>query len=116
MITIGRLQCAFDDRIMTEYKDVLSRPKFKQAISDKERRDILGYIAHSGIHVVAGPLGKKVAVAPDPDDVPFVEVAVAAGAKLIITGNTDHFSFFIDNEWGIRVVSPRECYDLLLDL
>ncbi|MEF8943532.1 MAG: PIN domain-containing protein, partial [Desulfohalobiaceae bacterium] len=56
LVTIGRLQCAFDDRIMTEYKDVLSRPKFKQAISDRERRDILGYIAHSGIHVVAGPL------------------------------------------------------------
>ena len=114
MVVIGRLQCAFDDRIMTEYREVLSRPKFRQAVSDKERREILGHIAHSGIHVLASPLGREATAASDPDDVPFVEVAVASGAELIITGNMDHFSFFVDNEWGIRVVSPRKCYELFL--
>lgn len=113
MVILGRLQCAYDDRIMTEYREVLSRPKFRRAISDKERRDILARIAHSGMHVLASPLGKEVAAAPDPDDVPFVEVAVASGAQLIITGNADHFSFLADNEWGIKVVSPRQCYDLI---
>jgi putative PIN family toxin of toxin-antitoxin system len=113
MVVLGRLKCVYDDRIMMEYREVLSRPKFRQVISDRERGDILGYLAHSGIHVVAAPLGREVQAAPDPADVPFVEVAVAGGADLIVTGNTQHFSFFADNERGIRVVSPRQCYNLI---
>jgi putative PIN family toxin of toxin-antitoxin system len=113
MVYIGRLQCVYDDRIMTEYRDVLSRPRFTQVISDKERKDLLGYLAHSGRHVVAGPLGKSTISAQDPDDVPFVEVAVAGSAKHIVTGNASHFSFFYSNQWGITVLSPRECYELM---
>lgn len=113
MIILGQLQCIYDDRIMTEYRDVLSRPKLRPAISDKDRRDILDHLARSGIHVMASPVGGDVDAAPDPDDVPFAEVAVAGAAKLIITGNASHFSFFAGNQWGINIVSPRECYELL---
>lgn len=113
MVVLGRLECVYDDRIMMEYREVLSRPKFGQVISDRERWDILGYLAHSGIHVVAAPLGSEVEAAPDPADVPFVEVAVAGRADLLVTGNTQHFSFFPGNDRGIRVVSPRQCYNLI---
>lgn len=113
MICIGRLQCAYDDRIMTEYREVLSRPRFQTVISEKERQDILDYLARTGIHVVAAPLGKDATVAPDPDDLPFVEVALAAGAEFIVTGNVKHFSYVQDQTWGIRIVSPRDCYGLI---
>ncbi len=111
LLYIGRLQCVYDDRIMAEYQDVLSRPKFHQVISEKERRDLLGYLMQSGRHVLAGPLGRKTRTAPDPDDVPFFEVAVTGRAERIVTGNQAHFAFFADNPWGIRIVSPRECFD-----
>lgn len=113
MVVLGRLECLYDDRIIMEYREVLSRPKFRQVISDRERKDILGYLAQSGIHIVAAPLGKKVETAPDPADVLFVEVAVAGRADLMVTGNTKHFSFFVGNDQGIRVVSPGQCYDLI---
>lgn len=113
MITLGRLQCVYDDRIMTEYREVLSRPKFQAVISTRERRDILDYVARTGIHVVAGPLGNDIPAAPDPDDVPFVEVAVAGRAEIIITGNVQHFSFFENQQWGIKILSPRDCYELV---
>lgn len=112
MISIGRLQCVYDDRIMAEYREVLSRPKFQSILSDKERQDILDYLARAGIHVVAGPLGKDISAGPDPD-VPFVEVAVAGSAELIITGNVKHFSHIEDQQWGIKIVSPRDCYELI---
>ncbi|MDE0448823.1 MAG: PIN domain-containing protein [Spirochaetaceae bacterium] len=46
---------------------------------------------------------------PDPDDEPFLEVAVAARAEYLVTGNGDHFT--PDRRAGVRVVSPREFID-----
>ena len=47
---------------------------------------------------------------PDPDDLPFLEVAAEAHAVLV-TGNKKHFP---DKAAGdVRVVSPRELLDLL---
>ncbi len=43
MLYMGRFSCIFDDRIMAEYEEVLSRPRFAEAISEQERRDLLGY-------------------------------------------------------------------------
>lgn len=113
LVYVGRFHCVYDDRIMTEYTEVLSRPRFKNVISDKERKNLLAYVVHSGIHVLAGPLEDKTFSAPDPDDMPFVEAAVAGQADCVITGNKKHFSFFINNPWTIKVLSPRECYDLI---
>jgi predicted nucleic acid-binding protein len=55
-------------------------------------------------------LEKYTPKAPDPEDLPFVEAAVAARADAIVTGNHDHFSFFAENPWGIQILSPRQCY------
>ncbi len=111
MLYLGRFSCIFDDRIMSEYNDVLSRPRFAEAVSEKELRDLLKYIARTGIHVLAGPVKGTVNLAPDPDDLPFVEAAVAGRADYIITGNHSHFLFFEGNTFGIRIVSPREFYE-----
>ena len=114
LVYIGRLQCIYDDRIMTEYKQVLARSKFRQAINEKERRDLLGYLAHNGVHVLAEPLESSMtASAQDPNDIPFAEVAVSGTADCIITGNHAHFAFFFSNPWAIKILSPRDCYNLL---
>lgn len=110
----GRFQCVYDDRIIAEYRDVLARPKFKQVISQKERKDLLHYLAYSGLHVLAGPIELAgPSSVPDPDDLAFAEAAVSGQAKYLITGNIKHFSFFTPNPWRIEVTSPRECHDLI---
>lgn len=104
----GHVQCVYDDRIFNEYAEVLSRVKFSQAISARERTDLLAYLKDSGIYVLAAPLPPFTLSLPDPLDLPFAEVAVAAAAECLITGNTAHFRFFENNPWGVDVVSPRE--------
>jgi putative PIN family toxin of toxin-antitoxin system len=110
LVYIGDLICIYDDRILHEYQEVLARPKFENIISTRERKDLLYYIALTGVHTLAGPLEKYTPMAPDPEDLPFVEAAVAARADAIVTGNHDHFSFFAENPWGIQILSPRQCY------
>lgn len=113
LVYSGRFHCVHDDRILMEYREVLSRPKFASAISEHERDDLIDYLDRWGLHVLPGPIGPLAATAPDPFDLPFVEAAVAGQASYIITGNTTHFDFFSDNHWGIRVLTPKDCHALV---
>ena len=85
LLTTGDLQAAYDDRIASEYREVLARPRFDfqpEAVSH-----LLDYLFAEGLPLVARPLP---AVLPDLADQPFWEVAVEAAAPLI-TGNLRHF-------------------------
>ena len=106
MVAAGRLTLCFDARILTEYRDVLLRPKFS---FDPERiRSLLEEIRAEGVPVVGGPLGDRL---PDPDDEPFLEVALAADAEYLVTGNQKHFPQEVCG--GVEVVSPRDLVDRL---
>jgi predicted nucleic acid-binding protein len=49
---------------------------------------------------------------PDPDDPPFLEVAAAANADALVTGNVRHYRP-VAGTHEVTVVSPRELVDLL---
>ena len=102
LIVTGTLQIAFDDRIIAEYSDVLERPTFgfpQDAIDG-----LLGHIRRTGVQITALPLPPE--GSPDPDDLPFVEVAVTSGAPFLITGNPRHF--VLAELHGVAVVGPTE--------
>lgn len=102
----GKLRLAFDDRILDEYTEVLGRKRFGFAAEDVKA--LLDFIRAEGLAVVAPPAGVEL---PDPDDVMFVEVAIASGADAIVTGNKSHFpDGYYD---GIPVLSPVEVLSLL---
>ena len=63
-------------------------------------------IEAGGVLASPAPLAARL---PDPDDEPFLEVAVAARAEFLVTGNGDHFP--PDRRAGVHVVSPREFID-----
>lgn len=113
MIYTGRIHCLHDDRILDEYRRVLARPKFAQIISAQEKEDLLAYLIRNGQKVLSGPLKGLSASVPDPDDLPFAEVAVTGKAACLLTGNTVHFHFLSMPPWEIAVLSPREAYDRL---
>jgi putative PIN family toxin of toxin-antitoxin system len=97
----GILRVAYDLRILAEYRDVLTRPKFNfsQAIVDA----FLAQIEQEGILV--SPRLSKFHLS-DPDDDPFLEVALAINAMAIITGNKRHFP---QKEYeGVKILSPAE--------
>lgn len=85
LVLAGELTVAYDDRFLAEWREVLRREKFGFAARDVEA--LLGFVEAEGLGVNPKPLGADL---PDPDDVPFLEVAHAAEATLI-TGNTKHY-------------------------
>jgi putative PIN family toxin of toxin-antitoxin system len=100
-ILAGSITLCFDERILTEYRDVLTRGRF--AFSSKRVDAVLEFIEANGESVLAETLG--VVELPDATDAMFVEVASAAGADCVVTGNRKHFPD--ERLEGLRVLLPR---------
>lgn len=99
MVFSGNLTLCVDARILSEYREVLQRPKFK--FDHDKVAAILDYIERHGWAVTSAPCSLSL---PDPDDEPFVEIAVSGGADFLITGNVAHFPSEMCQ--GVKVLSP----------
>lgn len=82
----GDFDIVVDDRILLEYQNVFSRRKFGFAPTDIQH--LLMFIRNTAVTATAQPLKVEL---PDPKDQPFLEVARAASADAIVTGNIKHF-------------------------
>ncbi len=102
----GELTLLYDDRILAEYAAVLARPQFR---FDPEDVEWFMTVVRMGEAVVAPPLALAL---PDRSDLMFVEVAVAAGADAIVTGNVRHFRL-PRGRLAIPILSPRGLVDRL---
>jgi putative PIN family toxin of toxin-antitoxin system len=78
----GDLTLLFDERILEEYREVLHRPRF--AIPRDQLAEILEQLEADGELVATTPV---TAALPDPDDRPFIEVAMSGRADALVTGN-----------------------------
>ncbi len=96
----------YDDRIFSEYWDVLLRPVFGFWRNDVSA--LLDFIELSGEHITAGPVN---VVLPDPDDLAFVEVAIAGLADALVTGNTKHFA--PARRHGVSIQTPAALLNLM---
>ena len=97
----GSARLCYDARILAEYRQVLVRPKF--GFENEAIAALVDYLEARGELVASQPLGLSL---PDPADAMFLEVAVAARADCLVTGNLRHFP--ADRRAGVRVVSPAE--------
>lgn len=104
-VTSGKLTLCFDVRILTEYREVLSRSKF--AFHPELAAAILQKVESAGLRVAATPLGTRL---PDESDEPFLEVALAGSAACLVTGNLRHYPE--DRLQGMQVISPTEFLDI----
>jgi len=101
MVSSGELVLILDARILTEYSEVLGRPKFR--FDQDKVTALVDYIEHRGVTVAASPLSRSL---PDLDDEPFLEVAGAGRTVCLITGNHGHFPAALRQE--VKVFSPSE--------
>jgi putative PIN family toxin of toxin-antitoxin system len=101
MVSSGELSLCLDARVLSEYSEVLRRPKF--GFDDHEIAALLDYVGHGGFTVASSPLPRSL---PDADDEPFLAVALGGGAEYLITGNQAHYPPGLRE--GIAVVSPAE--------
>lgn len=101
MVSSGELTLSFDARILSEYNEVLRRPKFK--FEEDKVAALLDHVEHRGRPVASSPLPQSL---PDPDDEPFIAVALAGQAACLVTGNRVHFPS--NRCQGVKVLSPGE--------
>ena len=94
----GRVKFVYDARILAEYRDVLCRPRLK--LKPAQVMHFLGALSGQ-MSVVPERLA---AIGPDPDDLVFVEVALAVPDRTIVTGNIADFPSEILN--GARLLTP----------
>ena len=79
----GDLHLLIDSRIMAEYDEVTSRLCF--GLDAKERRMLLDVLDTIAEPVIARLHHLSL---PDPDDIPFVEVAISGHADALVTGKS----------------------------
>lgn len=105
LVSTAHITVLFDDRILVEYRDVVARPKL--TIKGPLASMILEGIENGGGLIPAPPLEVEL---PDPDDLPFVEVAVAGSADALVTGNGRHF-VPLRGKIPVPVLTPAEFYE-----
>lgn len=105
-VLAGALRMTFDDRIEREYREVLARPKF--AIPRSLREAILGELRNQD---AVAAVSRQVTPVPDVDDLPFLEVALHAADRVLVTGNAKHYPPSVRGT--VLVLSPAEAWKRL---
>jgi putative PIN family toxin of toxin-antitoxin system len=101
MVSSGSLTLCVDARVLSEYYEVLERPKFR--FDHGKVAAVLDYIERNSRIVLSAPLPVSL---PDHDDEPFLEIAVSGGADYLVTGNAAHFPSQLCK--GVRVITPAD--------
>ena len=97
----GDLEIVINQDIVSEYSEVLARPKFEL---DQERiRLVLDLIRSTGTSAPSLPQSFHL---PDPSDEPFLEAALAGRADVLVTGNKKHFPKRSCK--GVKIAGPEE--------
>lgn len=108
LLRAGKIQLQVDERIISEYEGVLSRPKFHRFFSVFEKDLIMDFIrADSEWHVCT----KIVDGLPDSKDACFLEVAYEARVALVTGNGRDYPEEFRS---GVEVLSPRDFVDKIM--
>jgi uncharacterized protein len=101
MVSSGVLTLSVDARMLSEYDEVLRRPKFR--FDEDKVSALLDHLERRAHAAASAPFSHPL---PDPDDEPFLEVAIAGHAACLVTGNHAHFPPRLC--LGIKVLSPAE--------
>ena len=90
--------------LMTELRDVMSRPKFDRYVTQSERARFLGLLLRDTHLVERSP--NRFESCRDPKDDQLLELAVCGRADWIITGDDD--LLVLDRFRGIKIVTPAD--------
>ena len=89
--------------VFLEVAGVLARPKFARYLTDNRQHEILETLTAAALWVV--PV-VKVEDCRDAKDNQYLELALAAGATAIVSGDADLLT--LDPWRGVRVLRPAE--------
>jgi putative PIN family toxin of toxin-antitoxin system len=105
-LTSDEMTLCVDSRILIEYEEELGRERFR--LDWGLVAILMEYIRKTSELYSCRPLSEPL---PDPDDCCFLEVALAARADCLVTGNIKHFPPGFRQ--GVRVLTPAEFLNIL---
>jgi uncharacterized protein len=100
LVVAGELRLLVDDRILREYAEVLTRPRF--GFDRATALELVDFPAEAAEHVDSSQVSVSLA---DQDDAPFLEIAIAGCADALVTGNARHFKTR-DRRAGVQILEP----------
>ena len=106
LVISGIIVPLFNEEILSEYAEVLSRKEFGFSVEDIGK--LLNFIAQNGLMLEQTTIQE---ILPDPDDAVFYEIVMSARKNCdayLVTGNIRHFPF------KNFIVTPREMLDIVL--
>lgn len=98
----GFFQLVIDDRIFSEYADVLRKKYFLRYFEESEREDVIEYISKNSYYTSTNVVVHNM---PDEGYVPFLEIALSEKVPLV-TGNLKHYPKRLTK--GCMVLSPSQ--------
>jgi putative PIN family toxin of toxin-antitoxin system len=97
----GHITVYLSTAILAEVSEVLNRPKSRQrfkSLTDERVQEFLQ--ALQNVAVLLDPVSPTFTYPRDPDDEPYVNLALAAGAKYLVTWDNDLLDLMGDNPAG----------------
>lgn len=104
LLRSGEVRLVLDDRILSEYREVLKRPEF--GFPENEIDIFLKRLLSFAVYAEIGR-DSIIMDMQDIDDIPFAECAISFGCP-IVTGNHKH-----EKLGGVLVLSPAEFIDYI---
>ncbi|HZT79896.1 MAG TPA: putative toxin-antitoxin system toxin component, PIN family [Gemmataceae bacterium] len=90
LLDAGRFVLFVSDDVLRELRDVLSRPKVQRknpALTPEGAQIFVEWLSERSVHLNEVP--RRFAYPRDPDDEPYVNLALAAEARYLVTRDTD---------------------------
>ncbi len=103
----NKIKLCVSEELISEYIDVLHRPKFSRFPNFVENAKIV--ITDIGLKAELYHPKTKINVNSDQDDNMIIELAVESNADFIITGNTNDFT--MKSYKNTKIVTPKEYWE-----
>jgi putative PIN family toxin of toxin-antitoxin system len=99
---LDHYQILVSEATTDEFDDVAGREKFEPYLEESERERFEELLYREATYVT---VDENITESRDPDDDKFLELAVAGGASVIVSGDDDLLQ--LDPFRDIRIVNPR---------
>ena len=108
IVFTGEIVMCLSPQLLKEYEEVSGRERFANKFPGFPERAKKLIKALKNIAIMVEP-NEVITIISDEPDNRVLEVAVAANAQAIVTGNTSDFSF--EEFRGIKIKSPKDFYE-----
>ena len=100
---------SFSQATLSEFSEVLKRPKFDKFLSKDKRLNFINEIIELSIIY---EIYQKVDICRDPKDNKFLDIAIASYSDFLITGDDD--LLVLEKIGNTSIITPREFTDIVL--